>query len=321
MTDGKGPADGRLQPRFAGLPTLLRTEHREGLHGLDVALVGVPHEATTVRNGTRFGPTQVREMSRFTRRINGASGVDPFTLCSVADIGDAPVHPLSLPATNEMLLEFYRGLVAGGVVPLSVGGDHGITLPILRALGERHGRLGMLQIDSHSDSFDEFFGDRENHATMVRRLIEEGALDPDRLVQVGIRGGLYGTDDLDWVQARGATIVSADRFFSEGVDAIVELVADTLAGGAVYITVDIDGLDPAVAPGTGVPEPGGLSYRDCRALILGLRGAEIVGGDLVEVAPPLDPTGITGRVAAGLLFEQLCVIAESVAAGRERRPS
>jgi agmatinase len=307
--------DARLQPRYTGLATLLRSDYTPDAAGLDVALVGVPTEFTVFRNGTRWGPSQVREMSRSIRPVNAATGLNPFTRARIADIGDAPVNPFSSDRTNEQLEEFFAALSSRGTRAVAVGGDHGITLPILRALGRTSEPLGVLQIDAHHDTHDELYGVRDNHATAMRRAVEEGIVDPRRVVQLGLRGSLYAPDEMEWARAQGFTEIGAEAFLELGPQRTAELVRETLRDGPAYLTLDIDGLDPTVAPGTGVPEPGGLGYNDCLNVLRGVAGTNFVGADLTEVSPPLDPSGNTALVAANLLFEQLCLVVAALAPG------
>lgn len=305
--------DALSQPRYTGIATLLRSNYRPAADNLDIALVGVPTEFTVFRNGTRWGPAQIREMSRNIRPVNAATRLNPFTLARIADVGDAPVNPFSLASTNEGLQEFFSSLYAGGTHAVAVGGDHGMTLPILRALGHSRGPLGVLQIDAHHDTHDELYGVKDNHATVMRRAVEEKIIDPNRVVQLGLRGSLYRADELDWAAEQGFTQIGAEELAEVGPAATAARIVDVLGEGSSYLTLDIDGLDPTVAPGTGVPEPGGLSYNDCVQVLRGSRRAHFIGADLSEVSPALDPSGQTALVAANLLFEELCLVAEEVA--------
>jgi agmatinase len=308
---GFSPTSAVLQPRYTGIATLLRAEYRRDPRGLDIALLGIPSEFTVFRNGTRWGPCQIREVSRNMRPFNSGTLRNPFEEVKVADVGDAPVHPFSLEETNAGLEQHFGSLLEMGVRPIAVGGDHGVTLPILRVLGKARGPLGVLQIDAHHDTHDELYGTHDNHATMMRRAVEEGLIDPSRVVQVGLRGSLYGPDELDWAKQQGFTQITADEFNAAPVDATARAI-EALGAGPAYLTLDIDGLDPTVAPGTGVMEPGGLSYRECVELLRGSQGADFLGADLTEVSPPLDPSGRTAMVAANLLFEELCLVADGV---------
>jgi agmatinase len=313
MRPGFTANDALSQPRYTGIATLLRADYRPDPSDLDIALVGVPTEFTVFRNGTRWGPAQIREMSRNIRPVNAATLQSPFSHAQIADIGDAPVNPFSSADTNDGLEEFFARLYAGGTRTVAVGGDHGMTLPILRALARSEAPLGVLQIDAHHDTHDELYGVKENHATVMRRAVEEGIVDPKRVVQLGLRGSLYSPTELDWAQEQGFTQIGADEFARLGPGNAVDRILAVLGDGPSYLTLDIDGLDPSIAPGTGVPEPGGLGYRECVDVLRGTRPVRFVGADLSEVSPAVDPSGQTALVAAGLLFEELCLIAERLA--------
>jgi guanidinopropionase len=304
------------QPRYSGIATLLRADYQPTVDDLDIALVGVPSDFPSFLAGTRYGPAQIREAGRITRPVHYATKLQPFELARVADVGDAPVDFLDQARQNALLEEYYGQIIDRGVTPLSVGGDHGVTLPILRAVGRRYRGIGLLQIDAHSDTFDEYLGTKDNHATVVRRAIEEGILDPRRIVTVGLRNTLHAPDQLDWAIEQGVTIISADEFFEIGAERAAQLAAEQLGDGPRYVTLDIDGLDPSYAPGTGVRDPGGLSYRDYCTLLRSQWGTEVIGGDVVEVSPPLDPSGITATLASNLAFELLCLLAQTVSAQR-----
>ena len=311
------PIDSSVYPRFTQIATFMRAQHRESAAGLDIAMVGVPFDwGSTNRAGARHGPAQIREMSRLIRRVHFVSRISPFEIARVADVGDAPVNPLDLAGTYESVEAFFDGILGHGTLPLSVGGDHAITLPILRALAKKTGPIGMLQFDAHSDTYDtlvdDSFGGRYNHGTCFRRAIEEGALDPKRLVQVGIRGSMFHADQNDWALAQGVTIIDIETFFDIGVKKTIEKARKVLGNKPAYITLDIDGLDPTSFPGTGAPEPGGLSMRDAQVILRGMQGLDLWGADVNECSPPLDPTGMTALNCANLLFEELCLLADTV---------
>lgn len=278
---------------------------------LDIALAGVPLDlGATYRTGARQGPSGVREASRLIRQVNPTTGVSPYRLANVADVGDAPTHPLSIEKSVDLIEGFYRRIHDARAIPISIGGDHTIPLPILRAIAK--GRpAGLIQIDSHSDTFDEFMGTRINHATFVRRGVEEGLLDPKRIIQIGLRGTRYGDDDIVYGSRSGIRMVSMDEYESMGRAAVIAEIKRVIADGPTYITIDIDGLDPKDAPGTGVPEPGGISMRDAQMMLRSLNGIDLIGADICEVVPSLDPTGITCINAANLMFELACLAAVS----------
>jgi guanidinopropionase len=256
-------------------------------------------------------------MSTLMRRVHGVTHIAPYSLCRVGDHGDAPVNPIDLIESLHSIEQFYRTLSTAGAVPLSAGGDHLISLPILRALA-RNGPVGMVHFDSHSDTNDSYFGDRKyTHGTPFRRAIEEGLLDPYRTVQIGIRGSLYNADDESFAEAAGIRIIRIEEFFSLGVEQVVAEARRVVDGGPVYLSFDVDGLDPAYAPGTGTPEIGGYSTAQAQQMIRGLRGLHLVGADVVEVSPPFDPTGNTALVGATMMFEILCILSEAQRARRQ----
>jgi guanidinopropionase len=314
MADAFEPTDSAVVPRYAGIATLMRAARGEIARPLDIALAGVPLDlGATYRSGSRHGPAGVREASRLIRQVNPTTGIAPYRLCNIADIGDAPTHPLSVERSVDLVQTFFASVHAIGAAPVCIGGDHVVPLRILRAIA-RDRPLGMLQIDSHADTFDEFMGTRINHATFVRRAIEENLLDPARVVQVGLRGTRYGDDDMVYGREAGLRMISMDEYESLGRSAVIEEIRRVLGSGSSYVTIDIDGLDPKEAPGTGVPEPGGLSMRDVQMVLRSMTGLHVVGADICEVVPSLDPTGITCINAANLMFELTCV----VAAARDR---
>lgn len=305
------PADASIVPRFSDVATFLRTRRSDNYDDVDIGLVGVPLDiGTNYRAGARHGPAGVREASRLIRRIHPMSGINPFERCRVADLGDAPVNPLHLDKSVQMIEAFFARLHAVGIRPISVGGDHTIPLPILRAIVKDE-PVGLLQIDAHPDTLDELMGTRVNHATFMRRACEENLIDPRRVVQLGLRGSRFSKDDISFGHGAGFTIVTFDEYEEMGRAQAIETIASVLGEGPVYLTLDIDGIDPAYAPGTGVPEIGGLLPRDVQVIIRSLQGRRIVGADISEVAPPFDPTGITSVTAANLMFEMLCVMAAS----------
>ncbi|MFQ6023969.1 MAG: agmatinase [Acidiferrobacterales bacterium] len=306
------PLDSAAIPRFAEAATFMRAQLREDPAGLDIAMAGVPFDwGSTNRAGARHGPAQMREMSRLIRQVHFVTKLAPFQVCRIADVGDAPVNPLDLMGTLETVQAFFERIHAAGALPLSAGGDHTIALPILRAI-VKDGPVGMLQFDSHSDTHDVLLGHKYNHGTCFRRAIEEGIVDPKRLVQIGIRGTLYSVDEHDWARSQGVTMITIEDFFEIGVAEVIEKTRSVLGDGPVYITFDIDGLDPIYAPGTGAPEPGGLSIRDAQVILRGMQGLNLIGADVNECSPPLDPTGNTALVACNLMFEELCLLADAV---------
>ena len=307
------PLDSGAVPRFMEVATFMRTPSVEDAAELDIALVGVPFDlGTTFRTGARQGPAQIREMSRFIRRVNPTTGISPFDLCRVGDAGDAPVNPLDLMGSIDSITAFFAGLRAQGVAPVAAGGDHTVTLPILRGL-VADGPIGMIHFDAHADSLDELLGSRMNHATPFRRAVEEELIDPARTIQIGLRGTRYGDDDIRFGLDTGMRIITMDDFDDMGRKAVIAEIRRIVGVRPAFLTFDIDGLDPVFCPGTGVPEPGGLTMRDAQVIIRGLQGIDLVGGDVCEVLPALDPQGMTALNAANLMFEILCVLAGAVA--------
>jgi guanidinopropionase len=312
------PLDSGIVPRFAEVATFMRTPRVKSAAGVDVALVGVPFDlGTNFRTGARQGPAQIREMSRIIRRVNATSRIAPFRLCSVADLGDTPINPFELLGSIDMIAKFISELTDQGAAPISAGGDHTITLPILRGIF-RGKPFSVVHFDAHADTLDTLLGSKINHATPFRRLVEEGIIDPKRTIQIGLRGTRFGDDDIQYGYDVGMRIVTMDDFEEMGRKAVIEEARRVCGDGPTYITFDIDGLDPVYCIGTGVPEPGGLSMRDAQVVIRGLQGLDIVGGDVCEVLPMADPSGHTALNAANLMFEILCVLADSIDARRKR---
>ncbi|GJD72196.1 agmatinase [Methylobacterium goesingense] len=315
------PLSGMETPRFSGLASFMRLpvmEPREAPGRIDIGLVGIPFDgATTNRPGARLGPRGVREASTGTRARNAATGIAPYDLAACADLGDVPVNPVDVAATARAIEAFYRPLAQAGIVPLSVGGDHFVTYPVLRALG-RTRPLGLIHIDAHSDTDDgQYDGTRLTHGTPFRRAIEDGVLDPRRMVQIGLRGSTDSVDELDWALGQGIRIVPMEAVIDRGLPSVLAEARTVVGDGPTYLSFDVDALDPAYAPGTGTPEMGGFTSREALQILRALRGIDLVGADVVEVAPPLDPSGVTALVGATLAFEILCLLAEAVAARRD----
>jgi guanidinopropionase len=308
------PIDSGVTPRFAGHSTFMRLPVVSDPRELDIAIVGVPWDGgTTNRPGPRHGPRQVRDMSSLIKRVHSVTKISPYELCRIADFGDAPVNPIDLDRSLKTIGEFFAQIVEAQTVPLAIGGDHLSSLPILRAVGKKR-PVGMIHFDAHSDTVDTYFGGlKYTHGTPFRRAIEEGLLDPRRVVQIGIRGSTYSADERDWPIQQGIRIISIEEFEEMGVDAVIREARRVVGEGPAYISFDIDALDPAFAPGTGTPEFGGLTSREVMRMLRGLRGLNLVGADVVEVSPPFDPSGGTALAAANIAFEVLCLLAEAVA--------
>jgi agmatinase len=311
-----GPPDAMAYPRFEGIRTFMRLPHVTKLDGVDLAVIGVPFDTGgTYRVGARFGPSGIRQESMLLRPYNPELDVDVFERLSVVDYGDLPVTPGYLPESHAQIQEGAASVLATATLPLFLGGDHSVSLPILRAVAERHGPVGLVHVDAHSDLWEGYFGGKDTHGTPFRRAVEEGLLDPARTIQIGIRGPLNDLDLWSFSHESGMRVIYMDELYRMGIDAAVA-EARRIATGPVYVSFDIDALDPAFAPGTGTPEVGGLTTLEAQILLRGLRGLDIMGGDVVETSPPFDPSGTTSLVAANLLFELLCVTAEAVAARR-----
>jgi guanidinopropionase len=312
------PLDSGVIPRFAEVASFMRTPRVKSAQGVDVGLIGVPFDlGTNFRTGARQGPAQIREMSRIIRRINASSRIAPFRLCNVADLGDTPINPFDLLGSVELITTFISDMADQGAAPIAAGGDHTITLPILRGL-YRGTPFSVVHFDAHADTLDTLLGNKINHATPFRRLVEEKIIDPKRTIQIGLRGTRFGDDDIQYGYDVGMRIVTMDDFEEMGRKAVIEEARRVCGNGPTYITFDIDGLDPVFCIGTGVPEPGGLSMRDAQVIIRGLQGLNIVGGDVCEVLPLADPSGHTALNAANLMFEILCVLADSINARRKK---
>ena len=304
------PLDSGLVPRFAGLPTFMRLPIARP-DEVDVALVGVPFGGgTTNRTGARHGPREIRNQSSLVRRVHHVTGLSPFDRIKCGDCGDAPINPLDLMESLDSIRAFFAEIHAARTRPLTAGGDHLITLPILRALASK-GPVGLIHFDAHSDTYDSFFGNRFNHGTPFRRAIEEGLLDPKRMIQIGIRGAISDASNYDFARDAGVRIVFIEEFAERGVKSVMDEARQLVGDRPTYVTFDIDALDPSIAPGTGTPEIGGMTTREAQALVRRLDGVNIIGADLVEVSPPLDPTGATALAGATLMFELLCVMASS----------
>jgi len=310
------PIDPSQVPRFADIATFMRTRRHDVSPEVDIGLVGVPFDlGLNYRTGARDGPAGVRAASRIIRRVHPSSGIKPFEICNVADLGDAPVNPMNKDRSIEAIEGFFTELVGAGIVPIAVGGDHTIPLPILRALA-RERPVGVLHFDAHADTLDELCGSKINHATFLRRGHEEGLVDPKRVVQLGLRGSRFDERDIQYGYDVGYAIITMDEYEEMGRAAAIEKIDRVLGEGPVYVSLDIDGLDPAFLPGTGVPEIGGILPRDMQVILRSLRGRDLVGADISEVTPCFDPTGITCVTVANLMFEMLCVMADRVRRGR-----
>ncbi len=302
------------RPRYTGVPTFMRAPYTEDLSGLDIGMIGVPYDGgVTNRPGSRHGPREVRNQSSLMRLTNQATKVQPYQLCTVADIGDAYVEkPYHLENAHDEIQKAFEPLKAAGVVPLAVGGDHSISLPILRVLG-RDRPVGMVHIDAHCDTGDGHLGSRFHHGAPFSRAVEEGVLDPKRTIQIGIRGSLNDLEQWSFSYRSGMRVIQMHEAHAMGIDAVLAEARRVCGGGPTYLSFDIDALDPAFAPGTGTPEIGGFTSLEGQLLVRGLSGMNLIGADVVEVAPPFDPSGLTAMAGATIMFEILCILAQSIA--------
>jgi guanidinobutyrase len=309
VSNNPQPLGGNEMPRFGGITTFMRLPGTTPPADLDVAIVGVPFDlGTSNRPGARFGPRGIRGESVLIRPYNMATRAAPFDSLRVDDVGDVATNAFDLADSVARIELFFDKLMACDVATLTMGGDHTIALPILRSIARKHGPVGLVHIDAHTDINDEMFGERITHGTPFRRATEEGLLDPSRVVQIGVRATGYAADDFDWSREQGFRVVQVEECWHRSLDPLMAEVREQIGSGPVYISFDIDGLDPAFAPGTGTPEIGGLTAPQGLEIIRGCRGLDVVGGDLVEVAPVYDASGLTSLTGANLLFEMLCVM-------------
>lgn len=304
------PLSGNVMPRFGGPATMMRLPTQDNAQGLDAAFVGIPLDiGTSNRAGTRLAPRQIRDESRMLRPYNVATFAAPFESLQVADIGDVPINTFNLLKSVEIIEQFYtQHILAYDCKPLTLGGDHTIALPILRALAKKHGPVALVHIDAHADINDEMFGEKIAHGTPFRRAVEEKLLQTDKVVQIGLRGTGYSADEFNWSREQGFRVEQAEACWHKSLSPLMAEIREQLGETPVYLSFDIDSIDPAYAPGTGTVEIGGLTVPQSLEIIRGLKGLNLIGGDLVEVSPPYDPSGNTALLAANLLFEMLCVL-------------
>ncbi len=303
------PLDSGAVPRYAGIPTFMRLPQATPAE-VDIALLGIPFDGgVTNRAGTRHGPREIRNQSALMRRVHHVTGLSPYDRARIADCGDAPVDPFDLMRTLDLISGHYADVRKAGALPLSAGGDHLVSLPILRGL-VADGPVGLIHFDAHSDTYDTFFnGNRFNHGTPFRRAIEEGLVDPKRHVQIGLRGAISDAANYDFAKANGIRMIFMEEFAARGALDVMAEARAIVGDRPTYVTFDIDCIDPSQAPGTGTPEIGGFLTREAQALVRQLDGLDLIGADLVEVAPPFDPSGLTALTGATIMFELLCVLA------------
>ena len=319
MSQFNQPLSGLVTPRFGGIATWGRLPHvpLDEAKNVDIGIVGIPWDGgTTNRPGPRHAPRQMRDQSSMVRRMHQLTRVVPYDLCNVADLGDCPVNPANVDDALKRVETYFKKLVAKGIRPLSMGGDHLSSLPVLRALGEKK-PVGMIHFDAHTDLYDSYFGGfKYTHGTPFRRAIEEGVLDPKRTIQIGLRGSMYDNDDFDWGEKMGVRLVRIEEAIEKGPKAIMVEARKIVGSAETYVSFDIDMLDPTYAPGTGTPEIGGFTTREAQSLLREMRGLNIVGADVVEVSPPFDPSGLTAYAGVVMMFEILCSMAEAVSKQR-----
>lgn len=304
--------DPRQRPRFTGLATFFRMPYEEDFEdsGLDIGVCGVPFDGgVTNRPGPRHGPREVRNQSSLIRGVNQATGATPFENMKVADIGDAWIEkPFELVGAHNEIQAYYERVKSAGIRPLTCGGDHSISLPILRALA-KDGPVGMIHIDAHADTGDDYGGSRFHHGAPFKVAVDEGLLDPKRTAQIGIRGTLYNPDMWKFSYDSGMRVMLMEEVEEKGWKAAMAEALEFVGPGPIYVSFDIDSLDPSFAPGTGTPEAGGLTMREAQGMVRMLAGTQIIGADMVEVSPPFDNSGVTALNGATIMFELLCVMA------------
>jgi len=303
------PLGGNDMIRTGGPATFMRLPAQEGAEGLDACFVGIPMDiGTSNRPGTRLGPRQIRDESRMLRPFNMATGAAPFDRMQVADIGDVPINTFDLKKSVDIITDYFDNVLRHDVIPLTLGGDHTLTWPILRAMRNRYGPVALVHVDAHADINDEMFGEKVAHGCPFRRAWEEGCLINDKVFQIGLRGTGYSPDDFNWARDKGWRVIQAEDCWHKSLSPLMEEIRAKIGDAPVYLTYDIDSLDPAYAPGTGTVEVGGLTSVQGLEIIRGMAGLNIVGGDLVEVSPPYDPSGNTALTGANFLYEMLCAL-------------
>lgn len=306
-------------PRYAEIATFMRTPLIRDPSKLDIALIGIPFDGGVEnRAGARHGPREIRNMSSMLRSIHPVTRLNPYKSCRIADMGDVPITSIyQIEEALNDITQFFREVHNAGVIPLSAGGDHSISYPILKAIAEDR-PVGMVHIDAHTDTCDEEMGYKFTHGTPFRRAVEEELLDPKRTIQIGIRGAQNTEEGWTFSHESGMRVIFIEEFTKLGVEAVIAEARRVVGSGPTYISFDVDGLDPVFTPGTGTPEIGGLTTIEAQALLRGLWGLDLIGGDVVEVAPPFDPSGNTALVGATMMYEILCLLSESLTLRRKR---
>lgn len=303
------PLGGNQMPRVGGPATMMRLPAADTAAGLDACFVGIPMDiGTSNRPGTRLGPRQIRDESRMIRPYNMATGAAPFDQMQVADIGDVPINLFDLKKSVDIITAFYDDVLTHDTIPLTLGGDHTLTWPILRAMAKKHGPVALIHVDAHSDTNVDMFGETVAHGCPFRRAWEDGLLQNDKVFQIGLRGTGYSAGDFDWGRQQGWTCIQAEDCWHKSLTPLMADIHAKIGDAPVYLSFDIDSLDPGFAPGTGTIEVGGLTTMQGLEIIRGTSGLNLVGCDLVEVSPPYDPTGNTAMIAANFLYEMLCAL-------------
>lgn len=314
------PVSGFDLPRFAGVPTFMRLPHvapeDARLNDVDIGIIGVPWDSgTTNRPGPRHGPRQLRDASTMIRAEHPVSGVRPFEAMNIADLGDVGPNPADIIDSMERITAFFNQVKNAGITPMTAGGDHLTSLPVLRALA-KDAPVGMVHFDSHTDLFHSYFGGTlYTHGTPFRRAVEEGLLDPKRVVQIGIRGTQYDSEDLDFAKSVGIRVIKIEEFHARGVSDVMSEAREIVGQGPTYLSYDIDFVDPTFAPGTGTPEVGGPNSYQALQVVRELNGIDLIGADMVEVSPPFDPSGGTAFLGVSIMFEIICQLSTT----RERK--
>jgi guanidinopropionase len=315
MTKGIDAGDDPMyEPRYQELATFMRAPYRPDLDGVDIALYGIPYDGgVTNRPGARHGPREIRNQSSLMRAINHVTRANPFERCSVADVGDVRFSRVfDNAAVNDDIEAFVQRIIGAGAMPLAAGGDHSVTYPVFRALASPDQPIGMIHIDAHTDTWGPFRGEKFHHGSPFRLACDEGLLDPHRTIQIGIRGAQNWADGWEYSQAQGMRVMFIEEFESLGVDGVVAEARRVVGDGPTYLSFDVDGIDPVFTPGTGTPEVGGITTREALRLLRGFDGLNLIGGDVVEVSPPFDPSGNTALVGATLMYEILCLLSSAV---------
>ena len=309
MSKYNQPLSGNEMIRTGGPATFMRLPSQQTAQGLDACFIGIPMDiGTSNRPGARLGPRQIRDESRMLRPFNMATAAAPFSNMQVADIGDVPINTFNLKKSVDIITDFYDEVLSHDTIPLTLGGDHTLTWPILRAMRNKFGPVALVHVDAHADVNDEMFGEKIAHGCPFRRAWEDNCLINNKVYQIGLRGTGYGPDDFDWARQQDWTVIPAEECWYKSLAPLMADIRSKIGNSPVYLSFDIDSLDPAYAPGTGTVEVGGLTSTQALEIIRGMAGLNVIGGDLVEVSPPYDPTGNTALIGANFLYEMLCAL-------------